>query len=161
MSENPARVVSFHYTVRDDGGEVVDSSRGGEPMSVLLGAGNLIEGVDAALGEMAVGESRTIEVPPELGYGLHDETLLQRLPRKHFDRVPNLAAGMQLMANGPKGQQVVTVIKVGMSVVDVDLNHPLAGKALGFDLELTASRDATAEEIAHGHAHGPGGHAHD
>jgi FKBP-type peptidyl-prolyl cis-trans isomerase SlyD len=161
MSENLARVVSFHYTLRDDAGEIVDSSRGGEPMSVLLGAGNLIPGVDVALAEMAVGESRTIEVPPEQGYGVRDENLLQRLPRKNFERVPNLAAGMQLTANGPQGQQVVTVIKVGMSVVDVDLNHPLAGKTLDFHLELTASREATAEEIAHGHAHGPGGHAHD
>ncbi len=161
MTESAARVVTFHYTVREAGGEEVQSSRGGAPMAVLLGAGNLIPGVDAALAEMAVGESRTVEIPPEQGYGLRDEALLQRVPRKHFDRVPNLAPGMQLMANGAQGPQVVTVVKVGMSVVDVDLNHPLAGKTLEFDLELTDSREATAEEIAHGHAHGPGGHAHD
>jgi FKBP-type peptidyl-prolyl cis-trans isomerase SlyD len=161
MNESAARVVTFHYTVREAGGKDIQSSRGGEPMAVLLGAGNLIPGVDAALAGMAVGESRTVEIPPEQGYGHRDEALIQRVPRKHFDRVPNLAPGMQLMANGAGGPQVVTVVKVGLSAVDVDLNHPLAGKTLEFDLEVTDSREATAEEIAHGHAHGPGGHAHD
>jgi len=161
MTESAARVVTFHYTVREAGGEEIQSSRGGEPMVVLLGAGNLIPGVDSALAEMSVGEARTVEIPPEQGYGDRDEALVQRVPRKLFEKVPNLAAGMQLIANGPQGPQVVTVVKVGMSVVDVDMNHPLAGKTLKFDLELTEARDATAEEIAHGHAHGPGGHAHD
>lgn len=161
MTDQPARVVSFHYTVRTTAGEVVDSSLGREAMSVLLGAGNLIEGVEAALAAMHDGEDRRISVPPEQGYGVRDETLVQRLPRKHFERVPNLVPGMQLTANGPQGQQVVTVVKVGMSVVDVDLNHPLAGQTLEFDLERVGSRPATEEEVAHGHAHGPGGHSHD
>jgi len=161
MSDQSARVVSFHYTVRTAEGDLVDSSEGREAMSVLLGAGNLIQGVDEALAEMADGESRQVSVPPEQGYGVRDETLVQRLPRKHFERVPNLVPGMQLTANGPQGQQVVTVVKVGMSVVDVDLNHPLAGKTLEFALERVGSRPATAEEVEHGHAHGPGGHSHD
>lgn len=161
MAELPARVVSFHYTVRMTEGEVVDSSLGREAMSVLLGAGNLIEGVETALADMGDGEVRRISVPPEQGYGVRDETLVQRLPRKHFERVPNLVPGMQLTANGPQGPQVVTVVKVGMSVVDVDLNHPLAGKTLDFDLRRLGSRPATEEEVAHGHAHGPGGHSHD
>jgi FKBP-type peptidyl-prolyl cis-trans isomerase SlyD len=161
MTDQSARVVSFHYTVRTTEGEVVDSSAGREAMSVLLGAGNLIQGVDEALAAMVDGETRRISVPPEQGYGVRDEALVQRLPRKHFERVPNLAPGMQLTANGPQGQQVVTVVKVGMSVVDVDLNHPLAGETLDFDLERVASRPATEEEVEHGHAHGPGGHSHD
>jgi len=160
IDEQAARVVSFHYTVwRDDGSEV-DHSGDASPMLVLLGAGNVIAGVDRALAQMQVGEMRTVEIAAQDAYGPRDPALRQRVPRKTFAKVRDLKPGTQLQVRGPQGPQVVTVVKIGASVIDVDFNHPLAGVDLRFELRLVDERPATTEEIAHGHAHGPGGAQH-
>ncbi|MCE3005180.1 MAG: peptidylprolyl isomerase [Xanthomonadaceae bacterium] len=153
-------VASFHYDLADAAGNRIESSRGGQPLAVLHGAGNVIPGVEAALAGRSVGERFSVTVPPEQGYGERREGLTQRVPKKYFRDGQRLRAGDTTMLSTLDGQRVVTVVKVGQSVIDVDLNHPMAGRTLVFDIEVVAVREATAEEIAHGHAHEPGGHAH-
>lgn len=162
MKAEKDKVVSFHYTVTDADGAAVDSSRErGEPLTVLLGHGQLIPGVEKAIDGREAGDKFQVSVPPEEGYGARSEGMIQRVPKKYFRDAKHLKPGVTtVLALKEGGQRAVTVHKVGMSTVDVDLNHPLAGKTLGFDVEITAVRDATAEEIAHGHAHGADGHAH-
>ena len=154
-------VATFHYDLSDEAGQVIESSRGGDPMAALHGAGNVIPGIESALAERVAGERFSISVPPGQGYGERREGLQQRVPKKYFRDPARLKPGMRtVLATKEDGQRMVTVIKVGASVVDVDLNHPMAGRTLMFDIEVIDVRAATAEEIAHGHAHAPGGHAH-
>jgi FKBP-type peptidyl-prolyl cis-trans isomerase SlyD len=156
------KVVSFHYGVKDDGGEQVDSSRErGEPLTVLIGHGNIIPGLEKALLGHAVGDRFEVSVPPAEAYGEWRANFTQRVPKKYFQDAEHLRPGMSTVLNTREaGQRMVVVQKVGSSVIDVDLNHPLAGKTLAFDVEVTDIRDATPEEIEHRHAHGPGGHGH-
>jgi FKBP-type peptidyl-prolyl cis-trans isomerase SlyD len=162
------KVVSFHYTVHearaDDGakGEAVDSSRErGEPLTVLIGHGNIIPGLEQALMGHAVGDRFEVDVAPAQAYGERRADFTQRVPKKYFQDPDHLRAGMSTVLHTKEaGARMVVVLKVGSSVIDVDLNHPLAGKALAFDVEITDIRDATPEEIEHRHAHGAGGHHH-
>ena len=153
------RVVRFHYTVSEPGQGQIESSRSMEPISALIGHGNLIPGLEAAMQGREAGESFEQTVEPEQAYGPRREGLVQRVPRKHF-KGAKLVPGMQVVLPTDRGQQAMTVKKVGISVVDVDLNHPMAGKTLQFDVEILEVREASAEEIAHKHVHGDGGHAH-
>ena len=157
------KVVSFHYILTDDSGQTIDSSRvdDREPLTMLHGHGGLIPGVEKALDGHAVGDRFNVVVSPEEGYGLRDESLTQRVPKKYFRDAERLRAGTLAVIETGKGQQQqVMVQKVGSSVVDIDGNHPLAGVTLNFDIEITDIRDASEEELAHGHVHGPGGHHH-
>jgi len=157
------KVVSFHYTVRADGGaEPVDSSRErGEPLTILVGHGNIIPGLEKALLGHAVGDRFEVSVPPAEAYGERRANFTQRVPKKYFQDPERLQPGMSTMLNTREaGPRMVVVHKIGSSVIDVDLNHPLAGKTLSFEIEITAIRDASEEEIAHRHAHGAGGHEH-
>lgn len=154
------RVVHFHYTLRDAEGAQLESSSGGEPVAVLWGTGGLIPGVERALEGHAAGDKLELTVAPEDGYGHRREDLLQRLPKKHFAQAGRLRPGMVTQVKTAQGPRAVTVRKVGVSVVDIDGNHPLAGQTLHFAIEITAVREATAGEIDHGHVHGDGGHAH-
>ncbi|PJA37756.1 MAG: peptidylprolyl isomerase [Lysobacterales bacterium CG_4_9_14_3_um_filter_62_6] len=155
-------VVSFHYTLTDSDGNTIDSSRGaeGEPLTILLGHGSLIDGVEQALIGHRVGDQFVTTVAPEAGYGVRDETLIQRVPKKYFRDAEHLQPGMVTVIESDRGRHQVTVQKVGSSVIDVDGNHPLAGKTLNFAIEITEVRAASAEEIAHGHVHGSHGHQH-
>ena len=156
------KVVSFHYSVNDGGDAVVDSSRErGEPLTVLIGHGNIIAGLEQALLGRAVGDRFEASVPPAQAYGERRANLSQRVPKKYFEDPANLHPGMSTrLQTREAGPRMVVVHKVGSSVIDVDLNHPLAGKTLTFEVEITEIRDATAEELAHRHAHGSGGHEH-
>ena len=156
------KVVSFHYTVSDGGPEPVDSSRErGEPLLVLIGHRNIIPGLETALMGHETGERFEVTVPPEQGYGERREDFVQRVPKKYFKDAEHLRPGMITMLNTREGgPRQVTVGKIGSSVIDVDLNHPLAGKTLTFDIEITDIRDATAEEISHRHVHAHGDHEH-
>jgi FKBP-type peptidyl-prolyl cis-trans isomerase SlyD len=156
------KVVSFHYSVNDGGDAPVDSSRErGEPLSVLIGHGNIIPGLEKALFGRAVGDRFEVNVAPADGYGERRANFTQRVPKKYFDDAENLHPGMStVLQTREAGPRMVVVHKVGSSVIDVDLNHPLAGKTLTFDVEITDIRDATTEELAHRHAHGSGGHDH-
>ncbi|HEY6544428.1 MAG TPA: peptidylprolyl isomerase [Dokdonella sp.] len=156
------KVVSFHYTVTDGGSEPVDSSRErGEPLTILVGHGNIIAGLENALLGRSAGERFEVSVAPADGYGEWRANFTQRVPKKYFQDADNLRPGDSTVLNTREaGPRMVVVHKIGSSVIDVDLNHPLAGKTLQFDVEITDVRDATPEEIAHRHAHGSGGHEH-
>jgi FKBP-type peptidyl-prolyl cis-trans isomerase SlyD len=152
-------VVRFHYTVSESGVGQIESSREGDPISVLVGHHNIVPGLEEALRGHEAGESFSVSVGPEQGYGLRREGLVQRVPRKHF-KGAKLVPGQQVVMPTAQGQRAMTVQKVGMSVVDVDLNHPMAGKTLDFDVEILEVRAATDIEIQHRHAHGDGGVEH-
>ena len=154
------RVVRFHYTVSEAGQEPLESSKErGEPLAILVGHGNIIPGLEKALDGREAGESFGVDVPAAEAYGDRREGLTQRVPKKHFGG-QRLAPGQQVVLNTNFGPRAVTVEKVGMSVVDVDLNHPMAGKDLHFDIEIVDVREAQQVEIEHGHVHGEGGHEH-
>jgi len=156
-------VVSFHYAVSESGAsQPLDSSRDrGTPMFALLGARQLVPGVERALEGREAGERFEIDVAPEDAYGERRDGMIQRVPKKYFRNADKLKPGMQtVLQTREGGQRMVTVHKIGMSAIDVDHNHPLAGKVLHFDIEITHVRAATPEELAHGHAHGGDGHHH-
>ncbi|GAA4869128.1 peptidylprolyl isomerase [Luteimonas vadosa] len=153
------RVVRFHYTVSEQGQDPLESSKEREPMAILVGHNNIIPGLEKALEGHEAGDSFGVDVAAAEAYGERREGLSQRVPKKHFDG-QKLAPGMQVVLNTNFGPRAVTIQKVGMSVVDVDLNHPMSGKDLHFDIEVVDVREASKEEIEHGHVHGEGGHQH-
>lgn len=156
-------VVSFHYVVSETGdAQPLDSSRErGEPLTTLLGYHQLVPGIEHALEGHEAGERFEVDIPPADGYGERREGMVQRVPKKYFQHADKLKPGMQtVLQTREGGQRLVTVHKVGMSAIDVDHNHPLAGKTLHFDIEITGVRAPTPEELEHGHAHPEGAHHH-
>ncbi|MGA0264970.1 MAG: FKBP-type peptidyl-prolyl cis-trans isomerase [Lysobacterales bacterium] len=161
MNIEDQKVVDFHYTLTNEQGETVESSRERDPMSYLHGANNIIPGLEQAMNGRAAGDTFEVTVQPADAYGERQEANVQRIPLKRLGKIPRPRPGQILGLQTQQGPVQVTVIKVGRFNVDVDANHPLAGQALTFDVEIVGVRDATEEEISHGHAHGPGGHQHD
>jgi FKBP-type peptidyl-prolyl cis-trans isomerase SlyD len=161
MKAGKDKVISLHYTLTVDGDKVESSRDGGEALWVLLGHGQLIPGLETALDGHEAGESLQVDIAPADGYGERQEGQIQRVPKKYFRDAKYLKPGMTtVLALKEGGQRAVTVHKVGMSAIDVDLNHPMAGKTLHFDVTIEDVRDATEEELKHGHAHAPGAEAH-
>ncbi len=154
-------VVLIHYTLKNNAGEVLDSSSGSDPLAYLHGHGNIIPGLESQLAGKAVGDKLVAKIAPADGYGEHDPQMIQEVPKEAFQGAPEITVGMQFQAQGPDGAQMVTVTAVGDEAVTVDGNHPLAGEELNFDVEVVEIRAASAEELSHGHVHGPGGHHHD
>jgi FKBP-type peptidyl-prolyl cis-trans isomerase SlyD len=158
-------VVSFHYRLSETGGELLENSYDAEPTLYLHGHNNLLPALEEALEGKQVGDKTTISLTPEQGYGARKEGAVQRIPLKHlvdYSKIKNkLKPGMQVQVNTANGPWNAVVLKVGKFNVDIDSNHPLAGVNLDFELEVIDVRDASAEELAHGHAHGAGGHHHD
>lgn len=152
-------IVRFHYSVSEPGQPTLETSFDREPLAVLVGRGNIISGLDEALLGKSAGDRFEVTLSPEQAYGEHRDGAVQRVPKKHFG-AQRLKPGMQTLLQTKFGPRMVTVLKVGMSVVDIDLNHPMAGKTLTFDIQVEDVREASAEELAHGHAHGAGGHDH-
>jgi FKBP-type peptidyl-prolyl cis-trans isomerase SlyD len=150
------KVAAIHYTLRDNEGTVIDTSDGREPLYYLHGAGNLIIGMEEGLEGKTTGDKFSLKITPEKGYGELDSTMVQKVPRSAFGS-QEVKPGMKFSTN--QGG-VVTVKDVGLESVTVDANHPLAGVTLNFDVEIMEVRNATPEELAHGHVHGPGGHHH-
>jgi FKBP-type peptidyl-prolyl cis-trans isomerase SlyD len=153
------RVVRFHYTVSEPGQAPIESSKDREPLAILVGHNAIIPGLEAAMIDRAAGESFEVVVEPDQAYGPRREGFTQRVPKKHF-REARLRPGQETIVNTSMGPRPVTVIKVGATVVDVDLNHPMAGKALQFNVDIIAVREAEPVEIEHGHVHGEGGAQH-
>ncbi|MCP1375595.1 FKBP-type peptidyl-prolyl cis-trans isomerase [Dyella lutea] len=153
-------VVSFHYTLTDDQGTVIDSSAGREPLTYLHGVGQIVPGLEKEMVGRAVGDQFKVDVAPEEGYGVRHAELEQQVPREAFQGVEDIQPGMQFQGRGPQGVINVTVTRIEDGVVHIDGNHPLAGQTLHFDVQVTDVREATAEEQQHGHVHGPGGHHH-
>jgi FKBP-type peptidyl-prolyl cis-trans isomerase SlyD len=154
-------VVTIHYTLTIDGGQVVDSSEGRDPLAYLHGASNIVPGLENALTGKAAGESLQVTVEPAEGYGERIEEAMQTVPRDRFPGGEDLQPGLQFQATNEDGMAMIgTITGVTDSEVQVDFNHPLAGVTLNFAVEIVEIRDATAEEKEHGHVHGPGGHEH-
>lgn len=153
-------VVSIDYTLTNDAGKVLDSSKGREPLSYIQGMGSLIPGLENALEGKGKGESLKVSIPPKDGYGERDEGLVQDVPRDQFGEGAEVEIGMQFQVDTEGGEVVVTVVGVEPETVKVDGNHPLAGETLNFDVTVSEVRAATEEELHHGHVHGPGGHHH-
>lgn len=149
-------VVAIDYTLTDTEGQVLDTSEGRGPLNYLHGAGNIIPGLERALEGKAEGEKLQVTVPPEEGYGQRDDALVQQVPRKLFAETAEPKPGMQFQAQGPQGTQLLTVVEVQEEQVTVDANHPLAGRELSFDVAVVNVREATPDEIEHGHAHQEG-----
>ena len=153
-------IASFHYTLTDGSGKLLDSSEGQEPLAYLHGSGNIIPGLEKALLGKTVGDKLTVSVPAAEAYGLRDDAMVQELPSNMFEGIDKIEVGMEFHAETEHGLQVVTVTKVDGDMVFIDGNHPLAGVDLTFDVEITEVRAASEEEMEHGHAHGAGGHHH-
>ena len=160
MTIKKNKVVSFHYSLTNEAGEVVDSSRERKPMTYFHGATNIVPGLEKALEGRSEGDQFQVTVAAAEGYGERDENKIQRISTKHFRNPKKIKPGQMLVLKTRQGPIQVLVLKVGRFNLDVDANHPLAGQTLTFDVEVTGIRDATKEEIAHGHAHGDGGVEH-
>jgi FKBP-type peptidyl-prolyl cis-trans isomerase SlyD len=160
MQIAPKSVAAFHYTLTDDQNQVIDSSAGRDPLTYLHGGGQIVPGREKQMEGRSAGDKFTAEVPPEEGYGVHHPELMQEVPREAFQGVEDIQPGMQFQGRGPQGEINVTVTKVENDKVFIDGNHPLAGKTLHFAIEVTDVREASAEELEHGHVHGAGGHQH-
>ncbi len=154
-------VVQFNYVLTDDDGAIIDKSPEGQPLAYLHGHRNIIPGLEKQLEGKTVGDKLVATVAPEEAYGEFDDAAVQEVPRENFQGVDNIQVGMQFQSQTDDGHvMLVTVRDVQDDKVIVDANHPLAGKTLHFDVEIVDVRPATKEEIAHGHAHGVGGHHH-
>lgn len=154
------KVVQMHYTLKNDGGDVLDTSEGQDPLTYIHAEGAIIPGLFKAITGKRVGEKISAVVKPEEGYGSQDDGLIQKIPRDAFKGMEDLAVGIKVQADTDHGIQIATVTVITDDEVTIDLNHPLAGVTLHFDVEITDVRKATEEEISHGHVHGPGGHHH-
>jgi FKBP-type peptidyl-prolyl cis-trans isomerase SlyD len=149
-------VASIHYTLKNDAGEVLDSSIDQEPLNYLHGAENIVAGLEKALEGKVAGDNVSVSVAPQDGYGEYDENLIQELSKDMFAGVDNIEVGMEFHAQTEHGMQVIEVTKVDGDTITVDGNHPMAGQTLHFDVEIIEVRAATADELAHGHVHGTG-----
>jgi len=154
------RVVTIHYTLKDDSGTVLDSSSGGEPLAYIQGHGNLVAGLEKALEGKTDGSTLAVVVPAAEGYGTRDEALVQRVPKRSLQGAGEIKKGMQFQARTDDGMRVFTVMAIVGDMVTLDGNHPLADQTLHFDVEVVGVREATREELDHGHVHGAGGHHH-
>jgi FKBP-type peptidyl-prolyl cis-trans isomerase SlyD len=152
--------VSIHYTLTNDEGEVLDSSRDDEALVYLHGEGNIISGLEQALAGKSVGDKFNVRLEPEDAYGEFMEDMVQVISSSMFDGVDKLEVGMQFQADVSHGPGIVTIVEIEGDEVTIDGNHPLAGQALTFDVEVLEIRPATEEELDHGHVHGAGGHHH-
>ncbi len=149
-------VVFMHYTLTDDQGQTIDSSAGGEPLPYLHGCHNIVPGLEKSLTGLTAGDTCQVSVQPEEGYGPVEPDAVQTIPADAFEDVADLKPDMQFQAEGPEGQiQVITIKEVTDDGILVDGNHPLAGKVLNFAVEIVEVREATAEELEHGHPHTP------
>jgi FKBP-type peptidyl-prolyl cis-trans isomerase SlyD len=161
MSSSNRRVLTFHYTLRDPSDRVIDTSAGGEPVTYLEGAGQIIDGLDEQLRDAAAGEKRRVRVVAAKAYGERDAAQVQRVNRRLLPVEGELKVGDSFQAGEDRHAPVVTVAGFAGEDVLLDANHPLAGVDLTFDVEVISVRKATADELEHGHAHGAtGGDCH-
>ncbi|MEZ8141783.1 peptidylprolyl isomerase [Enterovibrio norvegicus FF-33] len=147
------KVVKIDYTVKDESGQVIDSSEGKEPLAYLHGTGNIIPGLENALTGKAVGDAFSAVVQPDDAYGPRNESMIQTVEKSVFQGVEEIEVGMVFNAQGPQGDIQVTIAEIDGEQVTIDGNHPLAGLVLHFEGEVREVRDATPEEIEHGHVH--------
>ncbi len=153
-------VVLIDYTLKDGDGDVIDSSEGAGPLAYIHGAGNIIVGLEEALVGKEAGDEVQASIEPAKAYGERVEEMKQEVPKELFGGVDNIEVGMQFQSETEQGPVLVTVIAITDEMVTVDGNHPLAGSELHFDVTIREVREASAEELEHGHVHGEHGHQH-
>lgn len=151
------QVITFHYTLTDKKGKTIDSSRSGDPMSFLEGAGQIIPGLETVLSGLKAGEKKVADIPYQQAYGAYDQKLIYQVDRKKFP-AQEIKVGDVFRVGNEQSHQIVSVIDANDKMVTLDANHPLAGQDLTFDVELVSKREATPQEVAHGHSHD---HGHD
>jgi FKBP-type peptidyl-prolyl cis-trans isomerase SlyD len=149
------KIVTIDYTLTNGKGSVLNSSVGNEPFSFVHGTGSIIPGLETALEGKSSGDAFTVRITPEEGYGPRNESLMQVVSKDLFEDVGELQVGMQFEAKTNAGKQLLTIVRVEGNDVTIDANHPLAGETLNFDVTVRDVREATSEELSHGHAHGP------
>ncbi|OED38713.1 peptidylprolyl isomerase [Chromatiales bacterium (ex Bugula neritina AB1)] len=154
------KVVSFHYQLREIDGDYTEDSSGGSPMLYLHGHRGILPGLEDAMLGRSAGDKFSVSLGPETAYGPRNDAAIQRVPLKHLIDHPKPKSGDIVTVNTRNGKVKATVLKVGRFNIDIDTNHPLAGKSLEFNVEILSVREATMDEVAHRHAHGPGGHQH-
>lgn len=161
MALQKKKVVTFNYTLKGENGEMLDSTEKGGPFSFVTGNLQVLPGLEDALSSMIIGSKKNIKLAAADAYGEYDEGAVQKVKRNLFPEEAELEIGISYFAKSPEGQHLQFIItEIENDVITANFNHPLAGKNLEFDVELIDVRDATAEEISHGHVHGPGGHHH-
>lgn len=160
MQVTKHNVVLINYTLKNDTGEVLDTSSGGDPLGYIHGIGNLIPGLENALEGKKKGDKLQVSIAPADAYGQREDSNIKAVPRNQFPDPQNLQVGMQFEADLGHGPRVFTITGLEATEVMLDGNHPLAGETLHFSVEVVDVRKATAEEISHGHVHGHGGHHH-
>ncbi len=153
-------VALIEYELTNDDGEVIDTSKGAGPLAYLHGVGNLVPGLESELEGKETGAEFKVRISPDDGYGERSEAMIQDVPRTQFPPDADVKPGMQFQAQSPDGARIVTIVDVEDETVKLDANHPLAGMHLSFEVKVVEVREATAEELEHGHVHGPGGHQH-
>jgi FKBP-type peptidyl-prolyl cis-trans isomerase SlyD len=158
MQISDQKAVTIHYTLKDEAGETLDTSRGRDPLNYLQGAGNIVPGLEKALAGKSAGDSLRVTLAPEEAYGQRDEKEVRNVPLRKISLDGKLVPGARCRVQSSDGFQLGLVAAVRGDYATVDLNHPLAGMRLDFEVEVLAVRDATSEELTHGHVHGPGGH---
>ena len=150
-------VVSINYTLKDDSGEVLDTSDGREPLDYIHGSGQIIPGLENALEGKSQGEELSVVIEAENGYGTRDESLVHEVPKSEFETPDEIEVGMQFRVGDEGGTLIMVVAGIGDEIVTLDGNHPLAGVTLSFDVSIADVREATEEEIkASHHVHGSG-----
>lgn len=150
------RVVTFDYTLKNDAGEIIDSSENDMPLSYIHGSGEIIPGLEAELLGKSVGAKFKATIKPEDAYGLRMDDYIKKIEREKLSHIPNLEVGMQLQAYDEEGMQILTVVEISDNEITLDANHPLAGETLHFDVEIKDIREATEEELEFGLSHGCG-----
>jgi FKBP-type peptidyl-prolyl cis-trans isomerase SlyD len=160
MKISDKKVVGIHYILKDDNGEIIDSSEGQSPLVYIQGSGNVISGLEQALINKEAGDKLHVVIKPEDAYGIRDESLVKSVPISNFQNQIDVKEGIQYRAETSDGMRVATVTKIENEIVTVDMNHPLADETLHFDVEITEVREATEEELSHGHVHNGEDHDH-
>lgn len=160
MTISKNKVVHIDYTLKDNYGNILDSSRGREPLAYIHGMGNLIPGLETVLEGKSVGDKIKTTVQPEDAYGSRDDKLKQTISLKKFENPDDIKKGIQIQIQSDNGIKLGIVTEVAGDDVTIDMNHPLAGVELNFDVEIKHIRDASQEELSHGHVHGEDGHHH-
>lgn len=158
MTITTGSVVLFDYTLRDDEKDIIDSSKEGGPLAYLHGEGQIVKGLEKVMEGKKAGDTFSVAVAPEEAYGLPDPEKIAVVTADQIEGGEELEEGMQLEASNDQGEQIVVVSRIEGNKVTLDGNHPLAGMTLHFDIAVREVREATPEEISHGHVHGPGGH---
>ena len=163
MNITTNKIASLAYTLKNDDGEILDKADENNPFLYMHGTGGIIKGLENALNEKSVNDSFSLIVAPDEAYGERDDKLTESVPRTMFEGIPDeeMVAGARFHAQTAQGTQVITIASIDGDMINIDANHPLAGETLHFDVAVLDIRDATEEEIAHGHPHAPGGCGHD